>query len=55
MYCDRCHVEFSAPCSCQVYDLEERVSFLEEELDKLTLIVKAISSHVMASNGGKDG
>lgn len=43
--CDKCGLE-DPFCKCYEYDLEKRITFLEEELDKLTMIVLKISNHI---------
>lgn len=47
--CDRCGLE-DPECHCYLHEVAQRVERLEEELDKLTDVVKAISDHVR----GKD-
>ena len=43
--CDRCGL-CDNECTCYVNELEERISFLEEEMDKLTMIVKKIHDFI---------
>ncbi len=43
--CDTCGQE-GAECHCYLHEIVERVSKLEEELDKLTNIVKFISEYL---------
>ncbi len=38
--------EYDSDFVCYVTELEERVSFLEEEMDKLTTIVKKIHDYI---------
>lgn len=47
--CDKCGLE-DPECHCYLYEVEERVSRLEEELDKLTDVVKAISDKFIKIN-----
>ena len=42
MGCDKCGLD-DPDCQCWLSELDERVIRLEEELDKLTDVVKAIS------------
>jgi hypothetical protein len=43
--CDTCGLE-DPECHCYLYELSERVDRLEEELDKLTHVVKAMSEYI---------
>lgn len=43
--CDRCGLE-DPECHCYLYEIADRVERLEEELDKLTNVVKAMSDHI---------
>lgn len=45
MTCDRCGLEDGITCLCYVSELEKRIEFLEEELDKLTDVVNVLSRH----------
>lgn len=46
MNCNKCGLEEDCYCNCYVYDLEERIAHLEEELDKLTDIVFAMNEYI---------
>lgn len=43
--CDRCGL-YDSDCTCYMTELEERINFLEEEMDKLTTIVKKIHDYI---------
>lgn len=43
--CDTCGLDDSE-CYCELYNLSERVDTLEEELDKLTNVIKAMSDYI---------
>lgn len=45
MQCDKCGLT-DPECHCYVYELEDRIIALEEGLDQLTEVVKAISDYV---------
>lgn len=44
--CDRCGLEPTDFCQCYEYELETRIIFLEEELDKLTEVVNKITDYI---------
>jgi hypothetical protein len=44
--CDRCGLS-DADCTCYLNELEERINFLEEEMDSLTTIVKKIHDYIV--------
>lgn len=50
--CDRCGLE-DPDCHCYLHEVAQRVERLEEELDKLTDVVKAISDHVRGKDVGR--
>ena len=43
--CDRCGLD-NYECTCYMTELEDRIDFLEEEVDKLTTIVKKIHDYI---------
>lgn len=43
--CDKCGLDDS-DCMCYIFKLEDRIETLEEELDKLTQVVKKMSDYV---------
>lgn len=43
--CDKCGL-VHPECQCYVYELEDRICRLEEELDRLTKIVNSISDYI---------
>lgn len=43
--CDLCGQDISE-CHCYIHELEERICILEDSLDDLTNVVKAISDYV---------
>ncbi len=45
-YCDKCGLS-DPDCTCYVQELEERISYLEEEMDKLTTVVKKMHEYIM--------
>lgn len=45
--CDKCGLEDN-DCRCYIRDLEKRIEFLEEELDKLTFIVEKIHETLLS-------
>lgn len=47
--CDRCGLE-DPDCQCRLSEIVYRVDWLEEELDKLTNVVKAISDHIRSQD-----
>ncbi len=49
--CDICGLS-DTDCTCYVLELEERISFLEEEMDKLTTIVKKIHDYIVEVKDG---
>ncbi len=52
--CDKCGLE-DPECHCYLYEVEERVSILEEELDKLKNVVKSMSDHLIKVNDAAKG
>lgn len=46
MSCDRCGLDLFGECQCHVWELEKRISALEEGYDQLTYIVKSISDFI---------
>jgi len=44
--CDKCGLS-DHDCICYMQELEERISFLEEEMDKLTTVVKTIHDYII--------
>ncbi len=44
--CDSCGLDLITECSCYSQELEERIARLEEEFDKLTMVVKKISDYI---------
>jgi hypothetical protein len=47
--CDRCGLE-DHECHCYLLEIADRVERLEEGLDLLTDVVKAISDHLLGKN-----
>lgn len=45
MSCEKCGL-IEPECQCYVYELEDHIIALEEGLDQLTEVVKAISDYV---------
>lgn len=43
--CDLCGLH-AIECQCYVHELEERITFIEEELDVLTTVVNSISEYL---------
>lgn len=43
--CDTCGLQ-DTHCTCYVHELHNRITFVEEELDRLTDIVEKISKHI---------
>ena len=44
--CEKCKEKYDDCIVCMICSLEERLYFLEEELDKLTSVVQNISNHI---------
>jgi hypothetical protein len=44
--CGKCREKYDDCIVCMICSLEERVYFLEEELDRLTVIVSNISEYI---------
>lgn len=43
--CDKCGLK-DPECHCYLYELEERISFLEENMDQLTDIVNSMNDYI---------
>lgn len=46
MSCDRCALDLFGEGQCHVWELEKRICALEDGLDKLTIVVKAMSDFI---------
>ena len=44
--CDKCGLS-DIGCTCYLNELEQRINFLEEEMDNLTLIVKKVHDYIV--------
>lgn len=51
--CGNCGQDASE-CHCYIHELEERICILEEGLDNLTNVVKAISGYIRKEKDGMD-
>jgi hypothetical protein len=50
--CDKCGIEYDF-CRCHVKEFEERISFLEDEMEKLTNVVDKMNNFIKLGTRSK--